>query len=528
MINPQLLKTYKSLNDWHRFRIRLFGEGILVGLFSGLVISLFRFLLDLVEVRRADIYQYLEAGASPFLTGLWFLILALIALALFLMARYEPMASGSGIPQVKGVILGLMKMHWFRILWIKIVGGVAGIGAGLSLGREGPSIQVGAVTAQALSRSLGRTRMEERYLITSGASAGLAAAFNAPLAGTIFALEELHRNFSGAVLLPAMAAALTSTMVSRFFFGRNTIFGFYGLPTLPLKHMGFVVLIAIFAGIGGVIFNAGLLNINRFYDLRIFKNQYFKILFALICAGLLGFVLPQVLGGGAGLVNGLVQSDYTTTMLLIILAGKFLFTLISYGCGTPGGFFLPMLVLGALIGAIFANIMISSQLIAPAFGANVIILSMAAFFSSSVRAPITGTLLILEMTGSFQHMMVLAVASATAYIVAELLGGEPIYEALLMKSLKSKATHETRDERNIIEVPVCSGSSIENKRVSEIPWPEHTLLLEIKRDDKNIIVGAETRIRPGDFLYVLTESIHAPAVLKLGEEIVPKRLYGDF
>ena len=233
-------------------------------------------------------------------------------------------------------------------------------------------------------------------------------------------------------------------------------------------------------------------------------------------------------GGGAGLVNGLVQSDYTTTMLLIILAGKFLFTLISYGCGTPGGFFLPMLVLGALIGAIFANIMISSQLIAPAFGANVIILSMAAFFSSSVRAPITGTLLILEMTGSFQHMMVLAVASATAYIVAELLGGEPIYEALLMKSLKSKATHETRDERNIIEVPVCSGSSIENKRVSEIPWPEHTLLLEIKRDDKNIIVGAETRIRPGDFLYVLTESIHAPAVLKLGEEIVPKRLYGDF
>lgn len=105
------------------------------------------------------------------------------------------MASGSGIPQVKGVILGFFKMKWFRILWIKITAGALGIGAGLSLGREGPSIQIGAVAAQGLSRLMGRTRMEERYLITSGASAGLAAAFNAPLAGTMFALEELHRNF---------------------------------------------------------------------------------------------------------------------------------------------------------------------------------------------------------------------------------------------------------------------------------------------------------------------------------------------
>lgn len=139
------------------------------------------------------------------------------------------MASGSGIPQVKGVILGFFKMKWFRILWVKITAGALGIGAGLSLGREGPSIQIGAVAAQGLSRLMGRTRMEERYLITSGASAGLAAAFNAPLAGTMFALEELHRNFSGAVLLPTMASAISATIVSQFFFGSATSFPFLSL-----------------------------------------------------------------------------------------------------------------------------------------------------------------------------------------------------------------------------------------------------------------------------------------------------------
>ena len=128
-------------------------------------------------------------------------------------------------------------MRWFRILWVKLVGGILGIGLGLSLGREGPSIQIGAVTAQGLSRTLGRTRMEERYLITAGASAGLAAAFNAPLAGVIFALEELHRNFSGAVLAPSMAAALMATIVSRVVFGHGAVFQFGDLPIFAIRYM---------------------------------------------------------------------------------------------------------------------------------------------------------------------------------------------------------------------------------------------------------------------------------------------------
>ena len=518
----QIGSTYHSLNNWNSFQFKLFWEGILVGIFSGLVVSLFRFLLSMAEEFRTALYSHLTQLPVAYTAG-WFVALLVIGGILWWLTKHEPMAGGSGIPQVKGVILGLMRMNWFRILWVKLTAGVIGLGAGLSLGREGPSIQLGAVAAQGVSRFLGRTRMEERYLITSGASAGLAAAFNAPLAGVMFSLEELHRNFSAAVLLPAMTAAMTATFVSQRLFGRALIFSFHNIPYFQLDyHVLYTILVAVVAGLCGVVFNAGLLNISKLYNLPVFKNLYMKIAFALLCAGVLGFMLPQVLGGGNRLVDELATRAFPLQMLLLLLAGKFIFTLVSYGTGVPGGFFLPMLVLGALTGSICSCFLTAFQLIPASHSANIIIIAMAAFFSASVRAPITGTVLICEMTGSFSHLMALGMASAVAYIVAQLCGSQPIYEALLMKSLNSHSTPEpntVKSERNIIEVQVSSGSLIENKKVQDIPWPGHALLVDVKRGSEQLIPNGSTVIRAGDFLYVLAETEDAEKVQALGSDL---------
>ena len=313
LAKDQVINTYRALNNWRNFRLKLFIEGIIIGILSGLIISFFRWSLHLVETNREHIYTFLK-NTDWYWTAFWFIALAVIAFTLDRLTKYEPLAAGSGIPQVKGAILGFIKMRWLRILWVKLLAGIIGIGAGLSLGREGPSIQLGAVTAQGLSRLLKRTRLEERYLLTSGASAGLAAAFNAPLAGVIFALEELHRNFSVVVLLPAMAAAMTATVISRFFFGNDTIFDFFGLPFLPLEYYGYVALLSLVVGLAGVVFNAGLLNIPRFY--KLFPTPFSKIVFALFCAGILGFVYPQVLGGGNELINNIAKTPYTLQALL--------------------------------------------------------------------------------------------------------------------------------------------------------------------------------------------------------------------
>lgn len=525
-MSRQLFETYVALDNWHTFRLRLFIEGIFVGIFGGLCISLFRFLLGEAEALR--IYAY-NAFLIPAVAKenfiplcLWAAALVVTGFLLYRMCLYAPMAGGSGIPQVKGVILGLYKMKWFRILWVKIIAGALGIGAGLSLGREGPSIQIGAVAGQGLSRLLGRTRMEERYLITSGASAGLAAAFNAPLAGMMFALEELHRNFSGAVLLPTMTSAITATIVTHFFFGRSTSFHFLNLVPMPAEHLGLVVLIAISAGFAGIIFNYGLLHTSSFYNLPFFKNQYVKILFALFSACLLGFFLPQVLGGGNTLVDQLAAGRFTSlSFLVLLLIGKYVFTLISYGCGVPSGFFLPLLVVGALLGSVEAHVLVSLELINEVYTPNIIIIGMVSLFAASVRSPITGTLLILEMTGDFGHLMALALGSAVAYITAELLKGEPIYDALLKKSLSAKPDRACEEERNIVEVPIGSGSLLEGKKIRDVPRMKQTIIIDLKRHGESVIPDPDIRLQADDFLYILTAGKNAATLKRLGEEPAP-------
>lgn len=519
-INRNILTAVQTLHQWPRFRLRLFIEGIGVGLFSGLVICLFRWGLETGTAWRYYMYETILKSGSIVENGLWFVLLLVAAWMLWRLGVYEPNAGGSGIPQVKGFILGAVRMRWLRILWVKLVGGILGIALGLSLGREGPSIQLGAVTAQGCSRILGRSRMEERYLITAGASAGLAAAFNAPLAGVIFALEELHRNFSGVVLAPAMAAALMATIVSRIAFGREPVFHFGMLPTFPLEYIWIAVAIGIVMGIAGSIFNKGLLSIHYFYELPVFRNDYMRIAFALVVAGILGYVFPYVLGGGNDLINSLYTLPLSLQLFAALLIGKFLFTLISYGCGVPGGFFLPMLVLGALTGSVVGIVLIQAGIITPYYLSNIVVISMAAFFAASAHSPITGTILIMEMTGSYEHLLVLCTASMIALVVSQLCGSQPIYEALLNRNLaKRQGPIRQVGRQNLLELTVASGSAVDGKYIGRIAWPEHVAVVDIRRSTREIVPDQSTRIQAGDYIYVVTDTVEgAEEVRRLVEQ----------
>ena len=279
-----------------------------------------------------------------------------------------------------------------------------------------------------------------------------------------------------------------------------------------------MALIALICGLAGIVFNYGLLHIGAFYHPKVFRTQASKIIFALLCAGVLGFLLPQVLGGGNHLVDQLAVTSYPLAFLLLLLAAKYIFTLISYGCGAPGGFFLPLLVIGALTGAVLAHLLVNAGLLSAVYTPNVIIIGMVSLFAASVRSPITGTLLILEMTGDFDHLMVLAFASAIAYITAEILRGRPIYDALLQRSLAASPDTACEEEKNMIEVPIASGSLLENRPISELPPMKQTVIVEIKRSGKSLIPDPDTRLRAGDFLYILSESRNAETLKRMGEE----------
>lgn len=425
---------YGDLFHWRDFRLTICFEGILIGMIVGMLIMLFRYSLEFLEAQRLAVYALL-AGGGLGLSLIWFALLALIGLLVGYIIKKEPLAGGSGVPEVKGMLSGHIKMNWLRVITARFAGGVLAIGAGLSLGRAGPSVQMGAAVGQGFGKVLGRKRLEEKYLITSGASAGLAAAFNAPLAGAFFAMEEVHKRFSPAILMSTVSASLSADFVTRYVFGEKAIFEFPHLAVLPFSYYGYLLGLGIAAGLLGVLFNKVLLKSLNCYEAIAGIPKILLPVLPLISGGALGFVLPQVLGGGSELINSLNQNHFSLSMLIILVLAKFIFTMLSYGSGAPGGIFLPLLVVGALAGDIYGRLLIDYGQADPLYLTNFVVLAMAAYFSAIVKAPITGSILIAEMTASFDQLPALVTVSMIAYIVTDLLNSKPVYELLFQRRL---------------------------------------------------------------------------------------------
>ena len=233
MKQSEQVKAENIVGRFTSLRTVLVLEGLLVGVGAGLVSVLYRYALA-----RADDIRNTALGlcsGSPLRMAGWFAALIVLAILVSALLKWEPMISGSGIPQVEAEMAGYIRPSWYRVIIGKIVGGFFCIVGGLSLGREGPSIQLGGMAGKSISKMLGRFRLEEHFLITCGASAGLSAAFNAPLAGVMFALEEVHKNFSSMVLLSCMAASLVADYISNGIFGMEPVFSFEVNDMIPLS-----------------------------------------------------------------------------------------------------------------------------------------------------------------------------------------------------------------------------------------------------------------------------------------------------
>lgn len=500
------------LSHWWNLRIRLVVEGVIIGIITGFIVVFFRVVIEKLGEEVEQIYKIFLI--KWYLIPLWVILFIILGYILGAMVKKEPMVGGSGIPQVEGVLLRKLEMKWFKVILNKFVGGSIAIGFGLSLGREGPSVQLGACIGQGLSRLFKRINIEEKYLITSGASAGLAAAFNAPLAGAIFALEEIHKNFSPLILISAFSAALSADFITGGFLGLSPVFNFKHIVAIPLDHYFYIILFGIIMGITGVIFNIFLLKSSNLYSKQKWIPKEFNPVFPLIVSIIFGFLLPEVLGGGNLLIISLANTPFTIKFILILIIMKFLFTMICYGSGTPGGIFLPVLTIGALIGSLYGNLLVHIVHMHAGYIDNFIILGMAGYFTAVVRSPITGTILITEMTGGFNNFLSLSIVSIIAYLVADGLGSKPIYESLLEKYLINNTNLEVQNTKSkfILQIPVCMGCHLDGKEIKDIKWPKFCLITEIRRGCEIIIPQGNTVIYAGDYITVLTNEKDAGKV----------------
>jgi len=508
--------TSGILKDWYSFNLKLVLQGIIIGLLTGLIIVFYRIAIGLGDKYRGVIYSSL--GSKSFLTILlWFVFLGLVGLFLGYIIKLAPMSKGSGIPQIKGFLIHQVKLDWFRDIIAKFVGGVIALGFGLSLGREGPSVQIGAETGLGFSRLNKRLPVEEKFLVTAGACAGLASAFNAPLAGVMFALEELHKYISPVLLMSAMAASVTGDFVSRYFFGLGPVFQFAEMEAIPLSKYFYVILLGILIGFLGKLFNWILLFVQKNYSESTSIREIFKPVLPLLISGVLGFVLPEVLGGGHHLIDDLSTGHLAAGFIFFLFVAKLLFTGISYGAGVPGGIFLPMLVLGALAGKGIGEILYGFDLISGELVLNFMTLAMAAFFTAVVKAPITGTILIMEMTGTFSHLLALITICLTSYITADVIGSKAIYETLLERMLDKdknplERNRKKSEGKTIMEVPVMGGSEVDGRKIKDIRWPERFLIVSIRRGERELIPDGNFLLNSGDCLIMLADNDEAPLV----------------
>ncbi|MEA4932527.1 MAG: ClC family H(+)/Cl(-) exchange transporter [Lawsonibacter sp.] len=483
-----------------KWRIAL--KGILSGLIAGLLVVLYRLGTESGTEAAIKLYAYLKL--HPLLILPWILFLLAAGLLIAWLIHLEPMASGSGIPQVEGQLIYGLRIKWYSVLIVRYLAGFASSIFGLSLGREGPSIQIGASGSQALAKKISKNKLEENYLMTAGAAAGLSAAFNAPLSGIVFALEEVHRSFSGLILITATTASLTADIVSKYFFGLKPILNFSTTPQMTEKLYIWLIPLGIVSGLSGVLINKALLSFQTLYNkLPWFVRPCIALLIALPC----GLFLPQVLGGGSNLIELAESADTGIVTLFICLAVKFFFTCSSFGSGIPGGIFMPILSVGALSGSLLG--LLAMQFGLPAsFIPDFAVCGMAGALSSSVKAPVTSILLTAEMTGSLVHLLPVAACSFIALFLSDILNVEPIYEALLARIIETNEKTIKNDKLGgMVEIPVEFGSCVCNKHIREVDWPEGILVVGIRRGDIDLVPNGNTKINPGDYLIVLASDV---------------------
>ncbi|MBD9356910.1 H(+)/Cl(-) exchange transporter ClcA [Methylomonas albis] len=428
-----------SAVELNRQRNRLIPQAIVLGLLTGGTSLAFHFAMNSAEAFR---HKFLDLSHQNSHLGVGMILgfaLVSVIVSAGLVRQFAPESSGSGIPHIKGVLLGHRHFRWLRVLITKFFSMVIGSIGGLVVGRAGPCVHMGSSIGQGLADSWPKDgKHYHTILIAAGGGAGLTAAFNAPLSGVTFVLEELERRCSSLEFITAAIACLTADMVCRVALGQQPVFHFTHVAAAPLNQLIAFVPLGLLSALLGSLFTHTLLWGQRLITLQAWPKLLWWLLLA---SGLTttAWYAPQLLGGGHDFVNNiLVGQELTLQTIGLFFISRFVLTIGSSCSGAAGGIFMPILVLGALLGW---GVGVATQLFFPELNVDprlFAVVGMAAYFSGVVQAPLTGIVLIIEMTGDYALILPLFIACFTALLIANWLGCPPVYAALLDKDLQKE------------------------------------------------------------------------------------------
>lgn len=515
-------KNYKSLID---NALNMFCLSVLTGLFAGVVVTFYNILMSLGETGSEELYSLLLA--NPAFIPLLFLGLCAGAVVLGTLVRFVPMIRGSGIPQIEGAARGIIRFKWYVTMCSMFAASLACVALGYPAGAEGPSLEIGGCCGSATGTLLKRNQMVKRLQIASGASAGLAVAFNAPITGIVFALEEAFRSFSPQVFICSAISVVTAVCtrnairpalgmsVGFAFDGFDFTFAFNSSGALFLLWVALASLITALAGVG--FYYLVFLTKRLFKKITFFKKAG-KFMIPFVLAGAFGLITLYSLGGGHTFIEdlatggtGIFSGEISVLgaglliSLVIIVIIRFITAVMTMGCGVPCGVFIPMLAIGAGLGAILSYLFQMGGMDG-VYSDYLVIICMACFFTCIVKAPITGIVMVFELTGQFKNFLPALIGIAIGYIVGMVFKTDAIYEKNLSIFIEEEKLYE-KVKKIRLALQIQEGSRADGACVRELIWPSNGLVVaRVDKEGAHTVPDGETVLLHGDEIEFVCET----------------------
>ena len=495
----RLMEKIKDDGRWRIFKLklidaRLYFVSIFVGLLTGLIAVPYHYLLQYFFNLRYDFFN-----SHP--KWYWYILLFLLMWGILVfvswLVKKMPLITGGGIPQTRGVINGRVEYkHPLIELVSKFVGGILALSTGLSLGREGPSVQIGSYVGCLVSK-WGRVLAGERKQ--------LAAAFAAPLASSLLVIESIERFDAPKTAITTLLAGVVAGGVASWIFPINPYFQIDAIvPGMTFwSQVKLFLLLAAVISVFGKLFSITTLQVKRIYP-AIKHPEYVKMLYLLFIAFMISMAEVNLTGGGEQfLLSQAMHPDMHILWIVGMMLLHLVFSIFSFSSGLPGGSFIPTLVTGGLLGQIIALIMVQQGVIAYENISYIMLICMSAFLVAVVRTPLTAIVLITEITGHLEVFYPSIVVGGLTYYFTEMLQIKPLNVTLYEDMIHSPAFKE--ETRYTLSVEVMSGSYLDGKIVDELRLPERCIIINVHRDKKDFAPKGQT-LMPGDQVQIEMDS----------------------
>jgi H+/Cl- antiporter ClcA len=478
-------------------------EGILLsaitGIFTGTVIFLFKFISE--KIISFSGYIYLSVRENPLLLPLLFIGLIILALLAFFFIKTEPDAKGGGIPTSLIFIRGQKSLKPIRNLIFVFLSSLATYLAGIPLGNEGPSVQMGCAVGNATAK-LTQNKPWTRYIMSGGASAGFASATGSVLSGILFAFEEAHKRFSPinfvTVSSAVVSSAATTNLLSTLFRVNSKLFSFNPFPQLPIKYLWVAAIIGFLSGIIAIIYTKTFKLIDGFFIKSFNKLPLIARLILIFSAvGVLGFISPLFLGSGHSLIDELIHGELISPFVLIVcFIIRALVLMFSNLSGVTGGLFLPTLTVGAIIGSLASDFFILTGIINDEHRAIIIIIGIISFLASASRIPLTALAFSIEVLSGINNLIPITLAVLLSYLIIEAAKVKSFTDKVIHSKLKT-ILNDKESKVVSAHMTVEDGSFVVGKEIRDILWPPNTVILSVEKKNAD-----ETALEKGDNLHI--------------------------